>query len=65
MSEILLNPSIRPVFITATNMVLPIGTLTINNLETIILNIFDSYLILVVIMGSVVVYNLYKLKKNI
>ena len=65
MSEILLNPSIRPVFITATNMVLPIDTITINNLETIILNIFDSYLILVVIMGSVVVYNLYKLKKII
>ena len=65
MSEILLNPSIRPVFITATNMVLPIDTITINNLETIILNIFDSYLILVVIMGSIVVYNLYKLKKII
>jgi hypothetical protein len=45
-------------------MVLPIDTITINNLETIILNIFDSYLILVVIMGSIVVYNLYKLKKN-
>jgi hypothetical protein len=55
---------LRPVFITATNMVLPIDTITINNLETIILNIFDSYLILVVIMGSIVVYNLYKLKKN-
>lgn len=56
---------LRPVFITATNMVLPIDTITINNLETIILNIFDSYLILVVIMGSIVVYNLYKLKKII
>lgn len=56
---------LRPVYITPTNMVIPIGTVTINNLETIMLNIFESYLILVVIMGSIVVYNLYKLKKII
>lgn len=60
---------LRPVYITETNMVIPIGTISLstikNNLETIILNIFDSYLILVVIMGSIVVYNLYKFKKII
>jgi hypothetical protein len=61
---------LRPVFITATNMVVPIGTVTIKNiLETkiiTILNIFYyniSHLILV-IMGSIVIYNLYKFIRN-
>ena len=72
MSEILLNPIISPVYpyvITATNMVIPISTISLltikNNLETkmiSMLNIIDtnSYSIITIIL---VVYTLYKLKK--
>ena len=74
MSEILLNPIISPVYpyvITATNMVIPISTISLltikNNLETkmiTMLNIIDSniYSILAIIL---IFYTLYKLKKFI
>ena len=67
--EVLFNPSIAPIYFTATNMVTPIGTISLltikNNLETkmnTILNIFNSniYSIIAIILA---VYTLYKLKK--
>jgi hypothetical protein len=67
--EVLFNPSIAPIYFTATNMVIPIGTISLltikNNLETkmnTILNIFNSniYSIIAIILA---VYTLYKLKK--
>ena len=67
--EVLFNPSIAPVYFTATNMVIPIGTISLltikNNLETkmiTMLNIIDSniYSILAIIL---IFYTLYKLKK--
>ena len=67
--EVILNPSIAPVYFTATNMVIPIGTISLltikNNLETkmiTMLNIIDSniYSILAIIL---IFYTLYKLKK--
>jgi len=69
--EVIFNPSIAPVYFTATNMVIPIGTISLltikNNLETkmiTMLNIIDSniYSIIAIIL---VVYTLYKLKKFI
>ena len=69
--EFILNPSVKPVYFTATNMVIPIGTISLltlkNNLETkmiTMLNIIDSniYSIIAIIL---VIYTLYKLKKFI
>ena len=69
--EVIFNPSIAPVYFTATNMVIPIGTISLltikNNLETkmiTMLNIIDSniYSIIAIIL---VIYTLYKLKKFI
>jgi hypothetical protein len=60
-----------PVYITATNMIVPIGTVSLSTIKNIlepkiitILNIFDSNisrLNILVIMGFLAVYNLYKL----
>lgn len=60
----------RPVYITATNMIVPVGTVSLSTIKNIlepkiitILNIFDSYisrLNILVIMGFLAVYNLYK-----
>ena len=70
--EVLFNPSIAPVYFTATNMVIPIGTISLltikNNLETkmnTILNIIDSNIYYSIIAIIFVVYTLYKLKKFI
>jgi hypothetical protein len=61
----------RPVYITATNMIVPVGTVSLSTIKNIlepkiitILNIFDSNisrLNILVIMGFLAVYNLYKL----
>jgi len=64
--EVLFNPSMSHVFITATNMLLPIEMIPLlqikNNLETIMITIFDSniYSILAI---TLVVYTLHKLIK--
>ena len=69
LSPIEVESIFNPVFITATNMVIPIETISIltikNNLETIIMTIIDttiSYSTLAIILT---VYSLYKLKKII
>jgi len=67
--EILFNPSISPVFITATNMLLPITTISLlqikNNLETKMTTIIESNIYYSTLAIMLLVYILYKLKKFI
>jgi hypothetical protein len=67
--EVLFNPSISPVFITATNMLLPISTISLstikNNLKTIMITVIESNIYYSILSITLLVYVLYKLKKFI
>jgi hypothetical protein len=67
--EILFNPSISPVFVTATNMLLPISIISLstikNNLETIMITVIESNVYYSISAIILLVYILYKLKKFI
>jgi|LakMenE18May11ns_1017448.scaffolds.fasta_scaffold9903357_2 hypothetical protein len=57
--ELMLNPSVRPVYITATNMVLPIINISIYSIKKIILNILikilDICYLFITIVGLLII----------
>lgn len=69
-----LNPSVRPVYITATNMVLPIINISLYSIKKIILNILikilDICYLFITIIGLLIIisrtlaiiYKIYKIK---
>jgi hypothetical protein len=65
--EVLFNPSISPVFITATNMLLPISTISLlqikNKLETIMITVIESNIYYSFLAITLVVYILHKFIK--
>jgi hypothetical protein len=72
--EFMLNPSVRPVYITATNMVLPIINISLYSIKKIILNILikilDICYLFITIIGLLIIisrtlaiiYKIYKIK---
>jgi hypothetical protein len=72
--EFILNPSVRPVYITATNMVLPIINISLYSIKKIILNILikilDICYLFITIIGLLIIisrtlaiiYKIYKIK---
>ena len=67
--EVLFNPSMSHVFITTTNMLLPISTISLlqikNNLEPIMITVIESNIYYSFLAITLVVYTLYKLKNFI
>jgi hypothetical protein len=57
--ELMLNPSVRPVYITATNMVLPIINISLYSIKKIILNILikilDICYLFITIVGLLII----------
>ena len=72
--EFIFNPSVRPVYITATNMVLPIINISLYSIKNIILNILikilDICYLFITIIGLLIIisrtlaiiYKLYKIR---
>ncbi len=72
--EFILNPSVRPVYITATNMVLPIINISLYSIKKFILNILikilDICYLFITIIGLLIIisrtlaiiYKLYKIR---
>jgi hypothetical protein len=72
--EFIFNPSVRPVYITATNMVLPIINISLYSIKKIILNILikilDICYLFITIIGLLIIisrtlaiiYKIYKIK---
>jgi hypothetical protein len=72
--ELMLNPSVRPVYITATNMVLPIINISPYSIKKIILNMLikipDICYLFITIIGLLIIisrtlaiiYKLYKIR---
>ena len=72
--EFILNPSVRPVYITANNMVLPIINISLYSIKKIILNILikilDICYLFITIIGLLIIitrtlaiiYKIYKIK---
>jgi hypothetical protein len=72
--EFILNPSVRPFYITATNMVLPIINISLYSIKKIILNILikilDICYLFITIIGLLIIisrtlaiiYKIYKIK---
>jgi hypothetical protein len=72
--EFILNPSVRPVYITATNMILPIINISLYSIKKFILNmlikILDICYLFITIIGLLIIisrtlaiiYKLYKIR---
>jgi len=63
--ELMLNPSISPIYITATNMIVPIASSQLFQCIIDKIIIASLQIIIIFIIGIQIVYNLYKLYKII